>query len=117
MMRFCDGYVLLFFNWNTTVSAGILILKNFDLTDLLEMSRFKLHYHVRRSRTYFSSKQLKVLEEAFEKTPYPDVVTREQLAVSISLPESRIQVMYIIYWYISKYLLYNPLFFMDGKPF
>ncbi|KAM5191563.1 paired mesoderm homeobox protein 2-like [Mantella aurantiaca] len=63
-----------------------------SLADHLEVSRFRLHYHVRRSRTYFSSKQLKVLEEAFEKTPYPDLVTREQLAVSINLPESRIQV-------------------------
>ncbi|XP_040179281.1 diencephalon/mesencephalon homeobox protein 1-B-like [Rana temporaria] len=63
-----------------------------SLADLLEVSRFMLHYHVRRSRTYFSSKQLEVLEEAFQKTPYPDLVTREQLAVSINLPESRIQV-------------------------
>lgn len=61
-----------------------------------------LHYHVRRSRTYFSSKQLEVLEEAFKKTPYPDLVTREQLAVSINLPESRIQVMCHMHYIVKQ---------------
>ncbi|XP_068127315.1 paired box protein Pax-6-like [Hyperolius riggenbachi] len=63
-----------------------------SLADFLETSRFRLHCHVRRSRTCFSAKQLKALEKAFEKTPYPDLVTREQLAVFVNLPESRIQV-------------------------
>ncbi|KAF6779706.1 hypothetical protein AHF37_00769 [Paragonimus kellicotti] len=45
-----------------------------------------------RSRTAFTSEQVDILEEEFERTHYPDLLTREQLAESMLLPESRIQV-------------------------
>ncbi|KAF8570102.1 hypothetical protein P879_06108 [Paragonimus westermani] len=45
-----------------------------------------------RSRTAFTSEQVDILEEEFERTHYPDLITREQLAESMLLPESRIQV-------------------------
>ena len=52
----------------------------------------KLRHYRRRNRTKFTQHQIQELEKAFEKTQYPDVLTREELGERLDISESRIQV-------------------------
>lgn len=47
---------------------------------------------VRRQRTHFTSQQLQELESTFQRNRYPDMSTREEIALWTSLTEPRVRV-------------------------
>ena len=55
-------------------------------------SNIQIRLYQRRNRTKFTAEQIDELEKAFDKTRYPDALTREELAERLQISESKIQV-------------------------
>ena len=46
----------------------------------------------RRERTVFNKEQVAILEPVYQKTPYPDIFAREELALKCNIPEAKIAI-------------------------
>ena len=46
----------------------------------------------RRERTVFNKEQVAILEPVYQKTPYPDIFAREELALKCKIPEAKIAI-------------------------
>ena len=80
--------------FSTGSDSGSGLSDKFDSMDLnpQKPNHVAVKHYQRRNRTKFTHEQTSEMEKAYERTQYPDALTREELAERLNISESRIQV-------------------------